>query len=125
MLDHVDWRVRDFARCRPLYDALLPALGFTKVNADEKSAGYHPADEDPGQPFVWLVQDRTHVPGLARVAFAGETRDDVDRLSAIARANGATAFEAPAHIAEYGDNYYASFFEDAEGNKLEICCRRA
>jgi hypothetical protein len=47
----------------------------------------------------------------------------VDRLSSVAQNAGATAFEPPALIEEYSPFYYASFFEDAEGNKLEICFR--
>ncbi len=124
MLDHIDLRVSNLARCRPLYDALLPAIGLTQLNADEESVGYHPPHEDPSRPFVWLVEDTSHTPGLTRVAFAGKSREDVDRLSEIARQAGATAFEPAGVIAEYGPNYYASFFEDADGNRLEICCRK-
>lgn len=123
LFDHVDFRVRDLARAKPLYDALLPAMGYTRVNADEESAGYHLPQETGSEPFFWLVQDEKHAPGLTRVALAASSRADVDRLAAIAHAAGATAFEAPAITAEYGPYYYASFFEDAEGNKLEICCR--
>lgn len=124
LLDHVDFRVRDFTRTRALYDALLPAMGYTKVNADDESAGYHLPGETGAEPFFWLVGDPQHEPNGTRVAFAARDRADVDRLTAIAQNAGATAFEAPALIEEYGASYYAAFFEDAEGNKLEICCRR-
>lgn len=124
LLDHVDFRVRDFAKSRALYDALLPAMGYTKVNADDESAGYHQPGETGAEPFFWLVADPAHKPNGTRVALAAQTRAEVDRLAGIARSAGATAFEAPGLIEEYGAKYYATFFEDAEGNKLEICCRR-
>ena len=50
-------------------------------------------------------------------------RAEVDRLAAIAREAGAAAFEAPHVCEEYTPFYYAAFFEDADGNKLEICYR--
>lgn len=124
LLDHIDMRVRDLARVRPLYDALLPAMGYSKINADDESAGYHRPGETGGEPFIWLVADPEHAPNGTRIAFAAASRADVERLAALARSAGAQAFEAPELIVDYGPNYYAAFFEDAEGNKLEICCRR-
>ena len=124
LFDHVDFRVRSRAGVRPWYDALLPALGFTHVNADAGARGYHRPDETGAEPFLWLVEDADHAPTGTRVAFALPTRDEVNRLAAVAREAGARAFEPPQLIAEYGQSYYASFFEDPEGNKLEICCRR-
>jgi catechol 2,3-dioxygenase-like lactoylglutathione lyase family enzyme len=103
----------------------MPAMGHTHLNADDESVGYHRPGESGAEPFIWLVQDGSHHPGLTRVAFAAQSRAEVDRLAEIARAAGARAFEAPQLVTEYGPYYYATFFEDAEGNKLEICCRRA
>lgn len=124
LLDHVDIRVSSLQAARPLFDALLPAMGFSKINADAESAGYHRADETGAEPFVWLVEDAQHRPNGTRIAFAASSRDDVDRYSKIALDNGATAYEPPELVTEYGQFYYASFFEDGEGNKFEICCRR-
>lgn len=125
LFDHVDMRVQDLQAVRPLYDALLPAMGYSEINADEESAGYHiPGDSTGTQPFIWFVQSADHWPGATRIAFAASSRAEVDRLSAIARSAGAMAFEEPQLITEYGPYYYAAFFEDAEGNRLEIACRR-
>jgi catechol 2,3-dioxygenase-like lactoylglutathione lyase family enzyme len=124
LFDHVDLRVSNLARCRLLYDALLPAMGYTKINADEESAGYHHPDETGAEPFIWLAEDSDHTPNETRIAFNAASRSDVDRLAAIAKQNGATNFEPAQLVPDYGPYYYATFFEDAEGNKLEICCRR-
>lgn len=125
LFDHVDLRVQNLARCRPLYDALLPAMGYSEINADGESAGYHQPEETGAEPFIWLVEEPDHTPNGTRVAFNAATQSDVDRFAAIARANGATRFEPAQLIEDYGPAYYATFFEDAEGNKLEICCRRS
>jgi len=124
LFDHVDMRVRDLVRARPLYDALLGAMGYTELHEDEDSAGYHRPDETGAEPFLWLVADGDHRPGQTRIALYAQTRAEVDRLARIAHEAGAQAFEAPQLVPEYGPTYYATFFEDAEGNKLEICCRR-
>jgi catechol 2,3-dioxygenase-like lactoylglutathione lyase family enzyme len=124
LFDHVDLRVRNLAAVRPLYDALLNALGYTKHNADDESVGYHQPEETGAEPFLWLVEDSAHRPGETRIAFAAPTQADVDRLAAIARDAGARQFEPAQLVTEYGPTYYATFFEDAEGNKVEICCRR-
>lgn len=125
LYDHVDLRVASLSNARPLYDALLPALGFTKINADAESAGYHPPHETGAEPFIWLVEEAGHRPNDTRIAFAAPSRSEVDRLAAVAQSAGARNFEPPGIQAEYTPNYYATFFEDVEGNKLEICCRRA
>jgi len=38
---------------------------------------------------------------------------------------GACAVEGPGYCHDYTPGYYAVFFEDADGNKWEICCRTA
>ena len=123
LFDHVDLRVQNLAAARPLFDALLPAMGFTTINADGESAGYHLPAEDGSQPFIWLIEDTEHRPSETRIAFRARSREDVDRLAEIVARNGAQAFEPAALIEQYGPNYYAAFFEDASGNKFEICCR--
>lgn len=124
LFDHVDMRVRNLALVRPLYDRLLGAMGYTKQNADEESVGYHRPEETGAEPFLWLIEEPEHTPAHTRLAFAAPARADVDRLAAIAQEAGACAFEPAQLVPDYGPFYYAAFFEDAEGNKLEICCRK-
>lgn len=124
LYDHVDFRVGDVAEVRPLYDALLVAMGYTELHVDSESVGYHKPNETGDDAFFWIVHEDGHVPNGTRVAFAASSRADVDRLSDIARRHGARDVDGPVLVTVYGPNYYASFFDDAEGNKLEICCRR-
>ena len=124
LYDHVDFRVGSVAKARPLYDALLAAMGYTDLHSDADAVGYHRPNEVGGDAFFWIVEERSHHPNGTRVAFGARSRAEVDCLSQIAKDAGARAFEAAHLCTDYGPNYYASFFEDAEGNKLEICCRR-
>jgi catechol 2,3-dioxygenase-like lactoylglutathione lyase family enzyme len=125
LFDHVDLRVGDFSKVRRLYDTLLPAMGFTYLVEDADSICYYRREGDRSAPFLGLVLDPRHRPNGTRVALGAASRAEVDRLAETARAAGATAFEPPHVCEEYTPLYYATFFEDAEGNKLEICYRCA
>jgi catechol-2,3-dioxygenase len=124
LFDHVDLRTGNLALVRSLYDALMIAMGYTDLHVEEDSIGYHRENETQDDGFIWLVEEKPHRPNGTRIAFAAPNRSAVDRLSSLAKDAGARAFEPPHLVTEYGPAYYASFFEDAEGNKLEICSRR-
>ncbi|MHB8356507.1 MAG: VOC family protein [Vulcanimicrobiaceae bacterium] len=127
MLDHIDLRVRDLSEARPLYDAIMPLLGFRHPVEDE-SDGCICYDSCTGLmeshlPFIALIEDKTHHPSATRIAFYAPGRTAVDEIAATAERHGALSFEAAHFCQEYSPRYYACFFEDASGNKLEVCCR--
>ncbi|HEX4014465.1 MAG TPA: hypothetical protein VHX17_11360 [Candidatus Cybelea sp.] len=123
LFDHVDLRVANLAKARVLYDALLPAMGFAHIAEDQNSVCYYRRGEERSNAFFGIVADAAHQPNGTRIALWGASREEVDRLAAIARTAGAAAFEQPQVCEEYTPFYYAAFFEDADGNKLEICFR--
>jgi predicted lactoylglutathione lyase len=125
LFDHVDLRVSDFAKVRALYDALLPAMGYSRISEDEETICYYTPDRDKSKPFFGIDLDLGHRPNGSRIALFAASREEVDRLAEVARNAGAQAFEAPHLCTEYTPTYYATFFEDADGNKLEICHREA
>ena len=96
-------------------------MGYSRVSEDEQSICYYTSDGERAKPFFCINVDREHRQNGSRIAFRAADRDDVDRLAV--RTSGATAFEPPHVCEEYTPFYYATFFEDAEGNKLEICFR--
>ncbi len=120
LIDHLDFRVRDVKKVKRFYDALMPALGFTKISKGERSRGYY--NQDPRAPFFWVVQAVKNVPSRTRVAFAAQTRAEVDRIARVIRRAGGKEICGPEQC--YTQPYYAVFFEDPDGNKLEVCCRR-
>ena len=123
LYDHLDLRVRSIAGTKPFYDALLPAMGFSKIGGDGESVTYYHESGDRSLPFFGIIEDPSHAPNGTRTALAARDRNDVDRLASIARENGAREFEAARICEEYSPSYYAAFFEDPEGNKFEVCCR--
>jgi catechol 2,3-dioxygenase-like lactoylglutathione lyase family enzyme len=122
--DHIDLRVADLDADRLLYDALLPALGLTDI---VESAGareyYEPAEKGESRRFFGLNADPQHRANATRICFAAASASEVDRLAEIARVAGARGMEGP-EIPYSSEKYYAVFFEDRSGNKLEIAYRR-
>ncbi len=130
-IDHIDLRVSSLTRATSFYDAVLGALGMRRVNESSDPAedewigwGYTVQDDGPTpQPFFGIQEEPGHRGGANRIAFAASSRQHVDRVAATALAAGALAMEGPELCTDYGPTYYAAFFEDADGNKLEVCCR--
>lgn len=123
---HIDLTVGDKERSRSFYDAVLGFLGY------RRSADYdHGNDWDrEGKPFhsIGIVEargegaKRTHdrtSPGLHHLAWTAGSREDVDRLHDLLRSINATILDAPADYPRYGPTYYAVFFADPDGLKLE------
>lgn len=122
-IDHIDLRVRDLAAARPFYDAFMAALGLGSITSGEDSGdwiGY--AYEEDSTPFFGLIVEPGHVGDRSRIAFAADSKEEVDRIGAAVSAAGAVNVEGPAFCPEYHPKYYAVFFEDQDGNRLEVCC---
>ena len=125
LFDHIDLRVSNAAAARPLYDAFLPALGFTKMGFCNGVPYYGVEGEMKNAPFIELNEEPGYRGSATRFAFWADTEEEVDRLGGIVRAAGALKVEGPEYCPDYTPGYYAVFFEDADGNKWEVCCRTA
>lgn len=119
--DHIDHRVGNVKRVRAFYHALMPALGYTQIKDYGTAIEYY--SPDAANQFFGIHQRADHLPTRTRVAFAARTRADVDRIGAMLAAAGAKRIQGPEHCPDYAQPYYAVFFEDPEGNKLEVCYR--
>ncbi|SLM49784.1 Glyoxalase [Nitrospira japonica] len=119
--DHVDVRVRSLNKVREFYRTILPALGFThKVDLDGWLQ-FEAADHVEAREFFGVTESASHVPNECRIAFWAESTNEVDRLADIVIRAGARNVEGPGY--DEGLGYYAVFFEDPDGNHLEICHR--
>lgn len=125
LFDHIDLRVRNVAQARSFYDAFLPAAGFSEIRAGETWAGYSADDVQEKPPFIEINEAPGHQPNENRIALWADTEAGVDRLAAVVRAAGARVIEGPEYCHDYTPGYYAVFFEDADGNRWEVCCRTA
>lgn len=123
LFDHVDIRVRDIAAVAHFYDAFMKALGLRNVPFEGDARVYLRLVDRTAHEAVAVVQDREHIPGLLRIAFAAPSREEVDRLASAAVDAGARNSEGPMLCPEYSAEYYAAFFDDPDGNRLEVCSR--
>ena len=131
--DHIDLRVKDMEAARKFYAKFLPQLGCVCERGEPAPTGvaggdfhtFYSVGGDKPSEFFGLTEDKKHQPNGTRIAFWADTRDEVDRLARLVREAGGNALEGPEICAEYSPGYYAFFFEDPDGNKLEICCRES
>lgn len=131
LFDHIDLRVKDMNVAGRFYAKFLPQLGFVREkhepappeSQEEDFHGFYSAGGDRPSEFFCFTEDKNHRPNGTRIAFWAETREKVDEIAKLVREAGGKNLEGPEVCADYSPGYYAFFFEDPDGNKLEICCR--
>jgi glyoxylase I family protein len=123
---HVDLVVSSIERSLPFYTELLGPLGFHRVSEVEgergetiwylggpgSAVGLREAQSESDK------YDRYRV-GLHHVAFEADSRAQVDERAEWVRAHGVEIESEPQEYA-YLPGYYAVFFYDPDGLKLEI-----
>ena len=119
---HIDLRVSDIDAAADFYEALLPALGFTERYHGGAWKVWATTDPLPGTAYFGITEERTHVANDNRIAFWVESAAEVDRVAEVARRAGATELSGPKPM-PYGPGYYAVFFADLSGNRLEVYVR--
>ncbi|MBW8744692.1 MAG: VOC family protein [Sphingomonas sp.] len=126
MIDHVGFAVADAQRSRLFYEAALAPLGITLLRTatpEQTEAGgtAHGFGRD-GKPFFW-IGDKEQVGEGTHVAFAVDTRAEVDAFHAAAMAAGGRDNGAPGLRTRYSPTYYAAFVLDPDGINVEAVCR--
>lgn len=120
-IDHISIRVSDFEKSKAFYGKLLPFLGFKVLDEYSEAIGW-----TNGKTRYWIgqadakgrkVKPRIGDVGLHHYAFELRSRKDVDALQAFLRDELGATIVDPAD--EYYDDYYAVFFLDPDGLKLE------
>ena len=122
LFDHLGFSVEDLPRSIGQFDPVMQALGCTRQDADG-SVSWGKGEEE-------LILFPTREPGsgphrhgrvgFQHLAFAVESRAEVDRLHAIALEAGWTAVRQPKLYPRFNDRYYASHVEDDNGIRLEF-----
>jgi glyoxylase I family protein len=115
LVHHIDLTVTDKERSRAFYDAVLGFMGYRRAGEPFHSIGILEACGDGAA----RVHDR-YSPGLHHLAWAADSREDVDALHGLLRSIDATVLDPPADYPQYGRVYYAVFFADPDGLKLEF-----
>ncbi len=135
-LGHVDLVCRDLARSLAFYAAVLGPLGLeppTLFPGERGEQIHYLRFAATGSGSLGLRQAsgrqaeqqfELYAPGLHHLALAVETREDVDAAHAAAVAGGAQVLHAPRLFPQYHRGYYATFFLDPDGFRIEVALSR-
>jgi catechol 2,3-dioxygenase-like lactoylglutathione lyase family enzyme len=122
-IDHLVIRVSDYERSKDFYTKVLGFLGFKLKYEFGDTAGW-----SNGKTLFWIgeadAEGKKHPHragniGFHHYAFELGRRKDIDDLYVFLRNHDVTVVDPPADYPEYGEGYYAVYFLDPDGLKLE------
>lgn len=122
MFDHISVGVNDLEKARAIYDGALGALGLKAVfEHGDVAVAYgteHPSFwvQKPDDQQIASGGNGTHI------CFSASSRKTVHDFYEAAIKGGAEDAGAPGPRPEYTPTYYAAFFRDGSGNKIEAVC---
>ena len=128
-IDHLDLTVKDPVSSEAFYRTVLGYMGFEPVRLAHGNTHLRIFQSTDGgrRLFSIALQPAKHegnhdryLPGLHHVAFRAASRADVDGLHQVLREIGAEVLDPPAEYPHYAPGYYALFFADPDGLKLEF-----
>jgi catechol 2,3-dioxygenase-like lactoylglutathione lyase family enzyme len=132
-LGHVDLVCRDLDRSLSFYAAVFGPLGLEApvVFAGERGEQIHylrfPA---AGSGSIGLRQAQSdqefelYAPGFHHLALAVESMADVDAVHGAVSAAGGEVLHAPQLWPQYHPDYYATFFLDPDGFRVEVAASK-
>ena len=132
-LGHVDLVCRDLERSLAFYAAVFGPLGLEAPFLVEGERGeqiHYLRFPAAGSGSIGLRQARAeqafelYAPGLHHLALAVDAQEDVDAAYAAAVEAGAEVLHAPRLWPRYHPAYYAAFFLDPDGFRLEVATSR-
>ena len=132
-IDHLDLVVSDLDRSLAFYRELLAPLGYSRLSEIEGERGERVlyVGREGGKGSVSLRERQSQARdtpydrydlGIHHIAFSAPSRELVDERAQWLRAQGAEIESGPKEHT-YTPGYYAVFFYDPDGLKLEILHR--
>jgi glyoxylase I family protein len=127
-VSHLMLNVNRYDEAKRFYGWLLPKLGYPNQtdyadDAPKRGSGWY---NDAGSVWVQEAEPRfredqfhRHRVGLCEIAFAADSRREVDELAVEIDGHGGRVTDAPRQY-DYMPGYYAVFFSDPDGLKLEV-----
>ena len=120
-VNHISLTVGDLDVAEEFYDPLLRFLGY-RLSARRKD---YLEWTGPGGWFILrparqpAAHDR-YARGLHHLAWNADSRAEVDEFHTLLRRHSVNLLDGPAEFPQHGEGYYAVFFEDPDGIKLEL-----
>jgi catechol 2,3-dioxygenase-like lactoylglutathione lyase family enzyme len=132
-LGHVDLVCRDLGRSLAFYTRVFGPLGLQKpvlFDGERGESIHYLRFPTPGSGSLGLRQAleeqpfELYAPGLHHLALTVETKADVALAHAAAVAAGAEVLHPPRAFPQYHPDYYATFFLDPDGFRIEVSASR-
>jgi catechol 2,3-dioxygenase-like lactoylglutathione lyase family enzyme len=124
MIGYVTLGTNDLLRARAFYDALLSEIGVKRLmEFGDRGSGWAASLDQPMLCVFKPYDGRPATVGNGvMVGLSAGSRETVDRMHAKALELGGTDEGKPGLRAEGGDGFYAAYFRDLDGNKLDVFC---
>ncbi len=125
LINHLDLTVTDLARSSAFYDKVLGRLGYKRTSEYEGDVPCWELSTAESQFSVGLHKAKDPTPhnryavGLHHLAFHVSSRSEIDAFHEFLISEQVTILDAPAEYS-YTPGYYALFFLDPDGMKLEL-----
>jgi predicted lactoylglutathione lyase len=118
MIEHVSIPISKYEKSTKFYSAALKPLGYKLYRKfPPMAAGYL----EGGSTSFWLVVQKKGKVQPMHVALGGKSKKAVDDFYKSALKAGGKDNGAPGFRLAYGDDYYAAFVYDPDGNNIEAC----
>ena len=122
MIGYVILGTNDLPRARSFYDALLAEMGVKRMmEFGERGSAWAAAMDKPMLCIMTPYDKRPATVGNGvMVGIAADSSDQVDRVHRKALELGGTDEGPPGLRPEGGEGFYAAYFRDLDGNKLDV-----
>lgn len=125
-IHHLALTVSDLRASEQFYDAILGPTGFKKVLSEEEICGW---ESEAFELLLYAADDRLrdqkheiYQPGFHHLAMRVSSRTEVNAVAEAIKAIGGQILEGPQEYPDYPGKYFAIFFLDPDGLKLEVMC---
>jgi predicted lactoylglutathione lyase len=124
MIGYVILGTNDLPRAAAFYDTLLAEIGVTRMmEFGDRGYAWAAAMDHPMLCIMTPFNGESATVGNGVMAgIAVDSREKVDRVHAKAVELGGADEGAPGLRAVGGDGFYAAYFRDLDGNKLDVYC---
>ena len=120
MIGYVTLGTNDLPRAAAFYDALLAEIGAKRLMDFGRGIAWGVTMDKPSLAIMKPYDEQAATVGNGvMAALVVDSRDKVDRLYRKAMELGATD-EGP--VGARGEGFYAGYFRDLDGNKLNVFC---
>jgi len=133
IIGHIQITVKNLEKAEAFYDAFLPIIGFDLSKKAKGRVDAHNFDvieyihpnitlgiNSPRDQFKKDDVHRRKPGSLHHLAFRAGSPKEIDQLYPFVVKAGANIVEPPRYYPQHGEKYYALFFKDPGGIKLEI-----